>query len=163
MTCVVDFDRTFFKNDYFMEAFCKQLLTHPFSIIRHFLFEKKDLLALKIKLLEKHKQSYDLGLLINPAVERWIQDNREHYNRVVLISASPDFFVKALLSSYPLFDAVHGSIDHNLKGRRKVDFIYNHYGTAFDYLGDSVADMPVFKAARNAYKVTAQKIERIDA
>ena len=134
------------------------LLKNPFYIAVHFLLEKGNLLALKVKLLNNHKKKYDLHLLINPEVEKWIRTNRSNYNKIVLISASPDFFVKELLSPLSLFDAIHGSTDCNLKGIRKLDFINNHYGKVFDYLGDSVADIPVFKGARNAYKVTAKKI-----
>lgn len=162
MICVIDFDRTFLKNDYFLEAFCSKLLRNPFYLVAHFLFERKGLLALKMKLLKTYKQKYDLHLLINPAVESWIRSNRSDYSQFVVVSASPDFFVKELLSPLSLFDAIHGSTDHNLKGARKVDFICSRYGEVFDYLGDSASDMPVFKAARKAYKVTAEKIELLE-
>lgn len=162
MICIVDFDRTFLKNDYFMESFCTQMLKNPFYIVSHFLLEKGDLLGLKIKLLSNHKKKYDIRLLINPMVESWIKANRSSYNKVVLVSASPDSFVKELLSPLSLFDAIHGSTDINLKGIRKVEFIKSHYGEEFDYIGDAAADIPIFKMARHAFKVTPEKIEFLE-
>lgn len=162
MICIVDFDRTFLKNDYFMESFCIQMLKNPFYIFSHFLLERGNLLGLKMKLLKDYKKGYNLRLLINPMVDNWIQVNRSKYNKVVLVSASPDAFVKELLSPLSIFDAIHGSTDVNLKGIRKVEFIKTHYGDVFDYMGDAGADVPVFKMARNAYKVTANKIELLE-
>ncbi len=145
-----------------MEAFCSKMLKNPFYIVAHFLFGKGNWVALKIKLLKDYKKAYDLQLLINPMVEDWIRTNRSNYHQVVLVSASPDFFVKELLSPLSLFDAIHGSTECNLKGLRKVDFIKSQYGEAFDYIGDAHADIPIFKMARHAYKVTAGKIELLE-
>lgn len=145
-----------------MESFCIQVLKNPFYIISHFFLEKGDLVGLKVKLLKNHKKAYDLRLLINPMVEDWIRANRDNYSKVILVSASPDSFVKELITPLSLFDAIHGSTDVNLKGIRKVDFIKHHYGEVFDYIGDAVADLPVFNKARQAFKVTTKKIELLE-
>ena len=161
MICIIDFDRTFMLNDFFLEAFFRKLLGQPFYIARYFLTSKKNILELKRSLLDGYQNKYDLDLLINPSVKEWIQNNRSEYEKMILVSASPDFFVKKLLAEYSFFDAIHGSSDINLKGKAKLDFIIQHYGNQFDYMGDSRADEPIFAAATRAYKVTGKNITEL--
>jgi phosphoserine phosphatase len=54
-----------------------------------------------------------------------------------------------------LFDAVIATDGrHNAKGLGKLAAIQAHLGhTDFDYVGDSMADVPVFRAARRSYLV----------
>jgi phosphoserine phosphatase len=54
-----------------------------------------------------------------------------------------------------LFDSVVASDGrHNAKGEGKLSAIRAHVGPVdFDYVGDSMADVPVFRAARRSYLV----------
>lgn len=162
MVCVIDFDRTFLLNDYFMETFFRKLLDNPAYLIRHFLVSKESILALKKKLLSEYLTKHTPKLLINPSVDAWIRDNRARYDKIILVSASPDFFVKQLLSGYTSFDEVHGSKEMNLKGRAKLDFIKQQYGDQFDYMGDARADHVIFNLAQRAFKVNGKQIMELD-
>lgn len=162
MICVIDFDRTFMKNDFFMEVFLRKVLQSPLYIFSEFLIKRKSLLEIKQSLLHGYIIQYDFQRLINPAVKKWISENRASYEQVVIVSASPDFFVNQLIGEDPLFDKVHGSTDQNLKGRAKLAFIQSTYGMDFDYLGDSKSDIPIFEKARNAYQVKGEKITLIE-
>jgi phosphoserine phosphatase len=158
MVGVIDFDGTFLKNDYFKELFFKKMLENPLFLLNHFLFKRKDLLSLKFELLKDLSPEYEIDLLINQHVKTWIKENRKQYTKLVLVSASPDFFVKKILSKITYFDEIHGSADINLKGLQKLHFIQENFGNEFDYLGDSNADVPIFKHCRNAFKITHKGI-----
>jgi phosphoserine phosphatase len=158
MIGVIDFDGTFLKNDYFKELFFKKMLENPLFLLNHFLIKRKDLLSLKFELLKDLSPEYEIDFLINQEVKTWIEEHRKQYTKLVLVSASPDFFIKKILSQVTYFDEIHGSADINLKGRKKLQFIQDNYGSEFDYLGDSNADIPIFKNCKNAFKITQKGI-----
>lgn len=154
MVCVIDFDGTYFKNDFFKESFFKKVINNPFYIIKHFVFKRGTLLDLKNKLLEGFQIQYEIDFLVNPEVHQWIESNKNRYDKIVLVSASPDFFVKQLLTRLSLFDEIYGSTSKNLKGVNKLEFINEKWGNDFDYVGDSRDDKPIFRKAKAAYKIT---------
>ncbi len=158
MIGVIDFDGTFLRNDYFKELFYKKAIENPFYLLNHFLIKRKDLLSLKLALLKDVSPEYEIEFLINKDVKKWILENKHRYSKLVLVSASPDFFVRKILSAVDCFDEVYGSIDVNLKGLIKLEFIQTKFGNNFDYLGDSKADIPIFKNCQNAFKVTEKGI-----
>jgi hypothetical protein len=157
MVCVIDFDGTFLVNDFFKEAFFKKIIENPFFIIKHFFIEKKGILALKVKLLSDCKVDYPLEILMNHLVINWISENRYLYDKILLVSASPDFFVKSILDKTSFFDEIHGSKDVNLKGISKFNYIKERWGD-FDYLGNSNDDLPIFKYCNRAFIVSYKSI-----
>lgn len=160
MVCVIDLDGTFLINDFFKEAFFKKIIENPFYIIKHFIIQRKDILTLKIELLSNHRINYSLNSLINQHVLQWLSENSHLYDKLLLVSASPDFFVKMILSDTHYFDEIHGSVDVNLKGIAKYNYIKERWGV-FDYLGDSKDDEPIFKLCNRAFKITSKGV--IDA
>jgi phosphoserine phosphatase len=75
--------------------------------------------------------------------------------RVILATAADERIAQAVASHLELFDSVIASDGrHNAKGGGKLASIRRHIGPdAFDYIGDSMADLPVFRAARRSYLV----------
>jgi hypothetical protein len=157
MVCIIDFDGTFLKNDFFKEVFFKKIIDNPFYIIKHFIFNRRGILELKIELLKNHQINYPIHFLINQDVSNWILENRQFYKKLLLVSASPDFFVKKVLSDFNFFDEIHGSSTINLKGTNKLNFIKERWQD-FDYMGDSNDDLPIFKNCNNAFKITSKGI-----
>jgi len=157
MVCIVDFDKTFLVNDYFKESFYKKLLENPFYILWHFI-RRGSILDLKNILLRDLEIQYPIEQLINPIINEWISKNRKNYDKLLLVSASPDFFVKKIISPLCIFDEIHGSIDINLKGRKKLQFIQNRYENEFCYLGDSKDDYIIFKYAKESYLISKNKL-----
>ncbi|HNR06845.1 MAG TPA: hypothetical protein PKM27_05970 [Saprospiraceae bacterium] len=156
MVLVVDLDGTYLKNDFFAERFYKRLIENPFFVVYH-LFTG-GILQLKNLLLDKGRAEYPLDPLINSEVEKFILANRRNYERVVLVSASPDFFVKQVLSENEIFDAVHGSVEENLKGEKKLEFIRNRFGEDFHYIGNHGVDIPILRAAKKGFIVKENRI-----
>lgn len=158
MICVVDFDGTLFKNDFFLEVFFKSLLDRPFYLLNLFFVKNFDLLEIKIALLSNHQIDYDVNYLINPIVLKWIKDNKSRFTNIYLVSASPDFYIKYILKNQQLFDEIFGSVQINLRGVEKLKYINQKWGSNFTYIGDSNDDIPIFKVAKEAYKVINNKI-----
>jgi phosphoserine phosphatase len=98
---------------------------------------------------------------LDPASLPYRQDvlafvRRERARRpIILATAAHRRIAEAVAAHLTLFDAVlatHGR--HNAKGDGKLRAIRAHLdGGEFDYIGDSLADVPVFRAARRSYLV----------
>jgi hypothetical protein len=161
MICIVDFDKTFLKNDFFKECFYQKLLYQPLEIIRHFIIERGTILDLKYQLLSQLEIKYQIENLVNPIVKDWLIDNQHKYEKIIVVSASPDFFVKRVLRDYPLFDEIHGSRDINLKGVAKLKYIQDNWGSEFEYIGDSKADTTIFKASKGGYRITKKGLVHV--
>ena len=76
--------------------------------------------------------------------------------RRIALTTAADRDLAEMISSYlGLFDEVHASDGQlNLKGANKAAFLAQHYAeTGFEYVGDSAADVEVWRHARAAYVV----------
>lgn len=93
----------------------------------------------------------------NQVVLNYIRNWREGGGRAVLVTAADDSVATAISNHLGLFDEAHGSDgEHNLKGEAKARFLEERFGTnGFAYIGDSKADLPVWKAASKAISVDA--------
>ena len=158
MVCIIDFDKTLLKNDFFKEIFYRTLLQNPFKLINHFLIKRSSILELKNELLLNFKINYPIQLLLNPIIIHWINEKKANYEKIIIVSASPDFFVKEVLKQLDFIDEMHGSKDINLKGQNKLDYIMSKWGSNFDYLGDSKSDNIIFESARNGFLITSNKL-----
>ncbi len=157
MICVLDFDGTLFKNDFFQETFYGYLIDRPLELIMIY-FKSTNFLDFKKKLLLNKTINYDVKFLMNPLVLGWLNNNRYRFSKIYLVSATPNFFLINLLKDEIELDGIYGSENINLKGKNKLKFIQNTLSNEFAYLGDSSDDLPIFKSANEAYKVTNKSI-----
>lgn len=76
---------------------------------------------------------------------------------LVLVTASAQRMADGIARHLGLFDEVHGSrLGVNLGGQAKADFLTDRFGhKGFDYVGDSVTDLPVWRASHTALVVDA--------
>ena len=158
MVCIIDFDKTLLKNDFFKEIFYRTLLQNPFKLINHFLIKRSSILALKNELLLNFNLHYPIHLLLNPIIINWINENKSNYEKIIIVSASPNFFVKDVLKNLDFINEMHGSTNINLKGKNKLDYINSKWGSNFDYLGDSRSDKIIFKNAKNGFLIKGNEI-----
>jgi phosphoserine phosphatase len=88
-------------------------------------------------------------------VLEFIRRERTGRERIVLATAAHQRIANAVAAYLGVFDAVIASDGrHNAKGHGKLMSIRSHLGDSeFDYVGDSMADVPVFRAARQSYLV----------
>jgi phosphoserine phosphatase len=75
--------------------------------------------------------------------------------RIILATAADRRIADAVAAHLAVFDGVIASDGrHNAKGVGKLESIRAYLGSAeFDYVGDSMVDVPVFRAARRSYLV----------
>jgi phosphoserine phosphatase len=74
---------------------------------------------------------------------------------LVLVTGSAQGLADAVAERLQIFDEIMGtSLAVNLTGPRKAAALVNRFGERrYDYLGDSVADLPVWTSARQGYVV----------
>ena len=85
----------------------------------------------------------------------FVKGERPVRRQLVLATAAHRSIAESVASYLGLFDTVIATdAQHNAKGDGKVVSIRAAIGDApFDYIGDSVNDVPVFRAARRSYLV----------
>jgi phosphoserine phosphatase len=100
----------------------------------------------------------------DPKALRWraevlafLREERGRGRQIVLATAAHRLVGEAVVSHLGLFDAlVATDVGPNVKGRQKAIHIRNSLKcNEFDYIGDHMADVPVFEMARLSYLVAA--------
>lgn len=153
---VVDLDGTLLKTDLLYEALFVLLATHPLAALRTPLWLKEGKAAFKARLADA--VLLDLHTLpVNEAVLDLIQEARAAGRRVYLASASDHRYVQAFADHMGGFDGVYASDGvTNLGAENKARSLVELFGEGgFDYVGNSMADVPVWRVARTAYAVNA--------
>lgn len=158
---VVDLDGTLIRSDMLFESFWSAVSLNwriPFS----------SLVALTRGRAEL-KQHLSVASHVDPAtlpydtdVIAYVTAHKARGGRCALVTASDQAFADQIARHLDLFDEVHGSDGtHNLKGRAKADFLTQRFGAqAFAYMGDSAADLQVWKEARRIITVNAAQSVR---
>lgn len=153
---VVDLDETLiFSNtlyETFWRAFSKDYKI-PFKSIAW-------LLSGKTKLKNNLCVSSDLNvenLPYNIDVINYIKQHRKEGGYTALVTGSNQAIAEKIAKHLNLFDEVKGSsIELNLKGKSKAEFLKTRFGVKnYDYMGDSLDDLPVWKNANKSITVNA--------
>lgn len=87
----------------------------------------------------------------------WLRQQRTQGRKLILCTGSHISIATTISSHLDLFDEVIGSNGHvNLSGIGKAEILEERFGQAgFDYVGNSFADLAVWKCARRAIVVNA--------
>ena len=102
----------------------------------------------------------------DPSSLRWrsevlgfLREERERGRKIFLATAAHRLVAESVVRYLGLFDGFVATDDvSNLKGARKAVHICNSLQCKeFDYIGDSKADLPVFRAARIGYLVAPSR------
>lgn len=98
-------------------------------------------------------------------VLREMQQARDEGRKVLLVTASDQATADAVAGYVGLFDEAIGSDGvHNLKAASKAEFLVSRFGPqGFQYIGDALADLPVWKAANEAIMVAPSAATRKSA
>ncbi|WP_101068068.1 UbiA family prenyltransferase [Roseovarius salinarum] len=153
---VVDLDGTLILSDMLFESFWAGLADDwrtPFASVRALVSGRA---ALKRRLARQASVSVE-SLPFNEDVIARVRDWRASGGRAALVSASDATLVEAVADHLGLFDEVFGSDgETNLKGARKSRFLEARYGArGYAYIGDSAADLPVWRNAARAITANA--------
>ena len=91
------------------------------------------------------------------SVLNYIDAWRQSGGKTALVTASDRNFAEAIATHLGVFDEAHGSDGEiNLKGEQKARFLEERFGPkGFAYMGDAVADLPVWARAAKTITVNA--------
>ena len=148
---VVDLDGTLVKTDTLHEALVQLLSRYPLEGLRALLMLKQGRAAFKAAVADHIVP--DAGTVpIDPAVMQTIKQARQEGRQVYLATAADRRFAEAIAQAVGDFDGIFASENGiNLKGEAKAKCLVAAFGArGFDYVGNSAADIPVWRVARTA-------------
>ena len=153
---VVDLDGTLLLTDVLHES-CLQLLRNRPELV--------PALPLRLKHGKAEFKQYvadrtDLSvetLPFNQQLLSWLSEEKSRGRQLILCTASNEKFAQEIAEHLQVFDAVMASSDSvNLDGSNKSEALVERFGRGnYDYVGNSRADLPVWKSARNAIVVSS--------
>ena len=158
---VIDLDGTLLRTDLLHEATFNLVGHEPSLLWRLPLWLTEGKAQLKHRIAQRVELDvatlpYDAELLA------WIRAERATGRRIVLCSASDAKFVHQIAEHLGLFDEVMASDGvTNLSSHGKADALVRRFGASgFDYAGNSHADVPVWRQARQAVPVATSAAVR---
>ncbi|ABD55746.1 UbiA prenyltransferase [Jannaschia sp. CCS1] len=152
---MVDLDGTLLRSDMLYECMWSALGRDAWATLRAAGQLQQGRAALKRALVAL--SDVDVATLpYDTEVLKRIAAWRDSGGQVILATASDQTLADKIATHLGLFDDVYGSDGtRNLKGTEKAAFLRAHLPHGFTYMGDSAADLPVWKAADKAISVGA--------
>ena len=158
---VVDLDGTLLRTDLLLESALRLIKQKPWLALWMPLWLLRGRAYLKRKIFQQVR--IDVSLLpLNEELLAWLRDQKVSGRRLVLATASDYQQARSVAEPFGLFDTVLGSDgQRNLKGREKLKTIVDVCGEEFDYVGNSRADLAIWRGCRQAILVNASRgVER---
>ncbi|MFN3307259.1 MAG: UbiA family prenyltransferase [Candidatus Kapaibacteriota bacterium] len=154
----VDLDYTLISTDILVEQIVSFLKKKPTAFFHILFWLLKSKQYLKEKLSENVHLDYS-EIPIREEVLSYLKQEKEKGNRLVLVTASNIKIANGINNYLKLFDEVYGSNSNlNLKGKNKAKFLEQKFGrNRFIYIGDSIADLPIWKIAKKSLLVSNGK------
>ena len=150
----VDLDGTLIRGNVLWECVLVLLKTRPITLLLLPFWLLSGRASLKRHLAARTHLN-PARLAYRQQVIELIMQERAAGRRIALVTAADREFAEAIATYLRVFDEVHASDGKlNLKGANKAAFLAQHFAsTGFDYVGDSAADVEVWRNARAAYVV----------
>ncbi|NHZ86448.1 MAG: UbiA family prenyltransferase [Planctomycetia bacterium] len=164
----VDLDGTLIRTDTLLESIILLLKSHPQKIVSLpvWLFMGKTYFKNKVS---KYTTLRTDMLPYREKVIDFINKEKGKGREVYLLTAANQKIADNVANHLGLFTGAFGSNDKiNLLGKHKLERVYQIIGNAqFDYVGNSVADIPIWEKANkkivvNPTKNTKKKIKKFD-
>jgi 4-hydroxybenzoate polyprenyltransferase len=150
---IMDVDGTLLRSDLLWEGFVALLARRPRRLFPAALALSRGRASLKAFIARESDISVD-ELPLDPAAVKLIEEARAAGVDVVLASAAHETQVEDLKERVAADLAWGSDGTTNLKGANKLQRIHESYDE-FDYVGNSRADLPLWRAARRAIAVNA--------
>jgi len=150
----VDLDGTLIRGNVLWECVLVLLKTRPFTLLLLPYWLLSGRAAFKHELAARVHLN-PARLPYRPQVLELLQREKAGGRRIALTTAADRTLAEAISDYLGIFDEIHASDGLvNLKGQIKATFLKQHYAdTGFEYVGDSAADIEVWRNARAAYVV----------
>jgi 4-hydroxybenzoate polyprenyltransferase len=152
----VNLDGTLVTTDLLLESLLVLLKARPWMIVLVPLWLLRGRAHLKAE-IERRADVIADGLVYNESLLERLRAERARGRQIVLATASHAKYATAVAAHLGLFsDVLAGDATNDLNGERKVEAILAYTsGSAFDYAGNQVADIPIWRKARRAIVVDA--------
>ena len=153
----VDLDGTLIRGNVLWECVLALLKIRPFMALLLPFWSLRGPAALKQRLAAR-AQINPASFIYRSEVLALIQREKAAGRRIALVTAADREIAEAVSGYLGLFDEVHASDGQvNLKGANNAAFLTQHFAAqGFEYVGDSTADVEVWRHARAAYVVGIQ-------
>ena len=153
---VVDLDGTLLKSDMLHESFWCAFRNNWCTPIFSVNALRQGKAALK-EYLQSEANIDAASLPYDEVVIEYVRAHRAKGGRTALVTASNKVFAKEIAKHLQIFDEAHGSdATHNLKGSNKATFLEERFGyDGFCYMGDSIADLPIWQVSKKIVTVNA--------
>ncbi len=151
----VDLDGTLIHSDMLLESFVRLLRQHFFSIFLLPFWLLQGRARLKHEIARRVTIDYAC-LPYNERLLAYLGEEKQKGRSIVLVTASDQRIAEGVAAQLGLFDAILASDGkRNLKAGRKAALLREKYGEGgFDYVGNELADLPVWQQARTALVVS---------
>lgn len=152
---VVDLDQTLVRTDTLVETLAQGLFRQPLAILRALATLPSG--RARFKRAAQAAGIIDCGALpFEPAVLAMIGERRAAGGETHLVTAADQRIAEGVAAHLGIFDSAEGSDGElNLKGATKADRLRRRFPDGFDYVGDSNADLPVWRDAGSAVVIGA--------
>lgn len=152
---VVDLDGTLTPTDTLMESVVKVIKQSPLNVLRLPFWLLKGRAGFKEAIAGKAGIAADRLPYREPLLD-YLREQKLQGRAIVLATAAHHTIADDVARHLGLFDDVLATeASHNLKGPAKLQRIQEKLGSGFVYAGDSLADVPIWKAAQAAVLVDA--------
>lgn len=155
---IVDLDNTLINTDLLLESSKGLLMSKPWLIFNYIFWFLKGKGYLKEQLFKRFEINIK-ELPYNEQVIEYIKTQRKIKRMVVLATASYKNYAYNIAKHLNFFDDVMASNRYiNLSGDIKANKLIEKFGyRRFDYMGDHMRDLPVWKASETAILVNASQ------
>lgn len=151
----VDLDGTFLKTDTLYESLFRALKAHPGIVFLLPMWAAQGRYRFKQAIADLVHDGIDPSTWPRRSeVERLIETAKSEGKTVELVSATDHRLIAGESAFGDTFHAVIGSSDGvNLSGDAKAEYLKARHPEGFAYVGNSAADLPVWRAATERYAV----------
>jgi len=150
---LIDLDHTLIRTDLLMETVLAYVAANPFRIFNLPVW----LLGGRANLKRKLAEAVDLDAELIPVNEKVVElamEAKREGRQVFLVTASDELLARKMAARFPFLDGVISSDGTtNLKGRHKAGTVGERFSEGYDYVGDSAADLHVWRNARHVIAV----------
>jgi len=150
----VDLDGTLIAGDTLLDSTLIAIKRKPFILLFLPFWIMKGKLFFKEKIHQIAEPDYST-LVFRDELLEFIESEKHKGRKIVLATASSQRIADKIADELGIFDLVLGSGNGiNLRSSNKKDKLVELFGEkGFDYIGDSSADIEVFRSSRKAYLV----------
>jgi 4-hydroxybenzoate polyprenyltransferase/phosphoserine phosphatase len=162
-TLVVDLDGTLTPIDTLVESCYLLLIRSPLTFFRSIFSLRFGKAIFKQTIADQVQLKYDL-LPFNPDVIDYIKREKQNGRRIILATAAHHRIAEGVSATLGLFDQVIATKNgNNLRSEAKLIAIRECVGADFEYIGDSRADLPVWRCSKGALLVSPSRSLRLAA